>query len=254
MPHKIKLLLTLIAISAATLACATLMGGESTPTNEPVAPTLESPVPIPSATPPPLPTETTAPPPPDGTVPLPGSSLLFADDFSNPGTGWDQYSDEFGGTKYQDNAYFISVNTASYFYWGNPYRTFQDVIIDVTTEMLTDEEDNQLGIICRHADVDNWYALVISADGFAAIRKRSQGSELEMLTEWVPSDAIKKGMSTNQLHAECIGNRLALFVNGVLAVEAFDSDITFGDVGLIAGTLSATKTEILFDDFTVFSP
>ena len=239
MPHKIKLLLTLIAITAVSLACATIMGGD------------------PTSTPEPEPTNTTIPtipPTQSGPVPLPGTSLLFADDFSNTESGWDRYSDTEGITDYIDGVYKIGVNIDTYFYWANPYRTFQDVIIDVEVEMITAEEDNQFGIVCRHADVDNWYALVISADGYAAVRKRYQGSDLEMLSEWVLSDAINTGMTSNQLHAECVGDRLSLFVNGVLAVEAYDSDIPSGDVGLIAGTFSASKTEVLFDDFTVFSP
>lgn len=264
MPHRIKLLLTLIAITAVSLACATITGDNPTSTPEPVPPTPTSeptPIPEPTATPEPVPTDTTVPTtpptesvPPDGSAPLPGSALLFADDFSNTESGWDRYNDNEGITDYQNGAYLVGVYIDTYFYWANPYRTFQDVIIDVEAEMITSEEDNQFGIICRHADVDNWYALVISADGYASVRKRYQGSDLEMLSEWVLSDAINTGMESNQLHAECIGDRLALFVNGVLAVEAFDSDIPSGDVGLIAGTFSATRTEILFDDFAVFSP
>ena len=266
MPHRIKLLLTLIAITAVSLACATILGGNPTATPEPALP-IVTPEPAtatpepPTPTPEPLPTDTSAPDilptqtvPTDGSAPMPGGALLFADDFSNTGSGWDRYSDTEGITDYQDGVYKIGVNIDTYFYWANPYRSFQDVIIDVEAEMITDEEDNQFGIICRHADVDNWYALVISGDGFAAVRKRFQGNDLEMLSEWIPNQAINTGLSSNQLHAECIGNRLALFVNGVLVVEAFDSDIPAGDVGLIAGTFSAPKTEVLFDDFAVFSP
>jgi len=263
LPDKIKLLLILIAITAVSLACAAILEENPTATSEPSEPSVTSEPPtatpetVPTDTA--VPTDTSAPPPTESatngsTAPLPGGAVLFADDFSNPESGWDRYNDTQGITDYHSDAYLIGVYTNTFFYWANPRRTFQDVIIDVEAEMLTTEVDNQLGIICRHADVDNFYALVIGADGFAAIRKRYMGSKIEDLSEWVFSEAINPGMSSNQLHAECIGSRLALFVNGVLVVEAYDLDIPSGDVGLIAGTFSASKTEVLFDDFVVFSP
>jgi len=246
MPPKMKFLLVLVVLAATSLACATLLGEDPTPTSQPLP------------TNPPLPTETTAPPPtqpaPTQDTSLPPSNVLFQDDFSNPESGWDRYDDSDGVTDYMNGAYMIGVYTDTYFYWANPYRTFQDVVVEVDAELMTSEEDNQFGIICRHADVDNWYVLVVSGDGYASIRKRFLGGELEYIADWEESEAINTGMAPNRLRAECVGNRLSLFVNGVLAVEAFDSDISTGDVGLLAGTFSATQAEVLFDNFIVSSP
>ena len=238
MHDKMKLLLILVTVVAASLACATFSGGNSTPTLIPTSP------PPPTSTPPP------APPPTEEPV----DNVLFQDDFSNPESGWDRFNDEEGVTDYLNDGYLIGVYTDTYFYWANPYRTFQDVVIEVDAEMMTDEEDNQYGIICRQTDLDNWYALVISGDGYAAIRKRFQGSDLEYLTDWIVSEAINTGMASNKLRAECVGDRLSLYVNGVLAIEATDSDLVAGDVGLLAGTFTASQTEVFFDNFIVTNP
>ncbi|HAY85380.1 MAG TPA: hypothetical protein DCY42_10805 [Chloroflexi bacterium] len=238
MQHKTKLFLMLVAVVAASLACATFSGNDPAPT---IAPTN-----------PPPPTATA--PPPTATTPPTDDRFLFQDDFSDPNSGWDRFSDEGGGTDYLNGGYLIGVYTDVYFYWANPYRTFQDVIIEVDAELITDEEDNQYGIVCRQTDIDNWYVLVISGDGYASIRKRFLGGDLEYLTDWVESSAINTGMASNKLRAECVGNRLSLYVNGVLAIEAFDSDLVSGDVGLLAGTFSATQTEVMFDNFTVSNP
>ena len=57
------------------------------------------------------------------------------------------------------------------------------------------------------------------------------------------------------MRAECIGSRIALYVNGELVVEVIDSDISHGDAGLLAGTFeNAPEVEVLFDDFTVTQP
>lgn len=183
-----------------------------------------------------------------------GADILFEDDFSNENSGWDRFSDEEGYTDYENGAYKIAVYTDTMFYWANPYESFNDVIIEVQAQKVSGGDAVQYGIICRHQDVDNWYLLMVTADGFAAIRKRYQGSDLEYILEEVPVDSINTGSGTNNLRAECVGSRLSLYVNGVLAVETNDSDITSGDVGLLAGTFDTPNTEVLFDNFVVRKP
>jgi len=183
-----------------------------------------------------------------------GADILYEDDFSNPDSGWDRYSDEEGYTDYENGAYKIAVNTDTMFYWANPYESFNDVIVEVQAQKVSGGDAVQYGIICRHQDVDNWYLLMITADGYGAIRKRYQGSDLEYILDETPVDSINTGNETNNLRAECVGSRLSLYVNGVLAVETNDSDITSGDVGLLAGTFDVPSTEVLFDNFVVRKP
>lgn len=268
MNPKTRILLIMAAFLVASLACATVTGALSTDTPAPVVST-NTPEPLPTDTSEPLPTDTSAPLPTDttevlptnttdptagGVEPMPGGDVLFFDDFSDTSTGWDQYSDEDGITDYSNGAYLIGVYTDTYFYWANPYRSFGDVIVKVETDKALGGDDMQYGIICRHLDVDNFYALVISGDGYAAIRKRYQGSDLNYIAEWVEVPAINSGNAANLLQAECVGNRLSLFVNGTLAVEVYDSDIYSGDVGIMAGNFNQTETEVYFDNFTVQAP
>lgn len=182
------------------------------------------------------------------------ANILFEDDFSSSGSGWDRYEDSEGLTDYSDGTYKIALYTNEMFYWANPYQNFTDVIIEVEAGKVSGGNDMQYGIICRHADIDNWYALVISADGYAAVRKRVQGNELDYIAEWVQVPSINTGNATNNLRAECIGDRLALYVNGSLAIEATDSVISSGDAGLMAGTFEQSSTEVIFDNFVVINP
>lgn len=181
-------------------------------------------------------------------------NILYEDDFSNPDSGWDQYNDGEGFTDYDNGTYKIGVYNDTLFYWANPYENFTDVIIEVQAQKVTGGDDMQYGIICRHEDVDNWYALIISGDGFAAIRKRYNGSELDFVTDWAEVSAINTGNAGNNLRAECIGSQLSLYVNGTLAISANDGDITSGDAGLMAGTFDQASTEVLFDNFVVKKP
>lgn len=191
MSPKTRIALALATLLIASLACTTITQGFSADTPTPVPPT-ETPLPLPTETTAalptdtdtPLPTETTAP-AASSSTPLTGSEILFSDDFSDSNSGWDRYSDAEGSTDYANGNYQIGIYTDNYFYWANPYLTFGDVIVTVEGEKIAGDDDMEYGIICHHVDVNNWYALVISGDGYAYIGKRYQGGDMENITGWV---------------------------------------------------------------------
>ncbi len=254
MSNKTRTFLALTALLLVSLACATLTGGANDPTATPLPPqpTNTTP-PLPTNTSEPLPTDTVSV-PSDGITPLAGGEVLFSDDFSDPNSGWDRFSNEDGITDYSNGAYLMGIYQDTYYFWATPYLNFGDKIVKVETQKISGENDMQYGIICQHMNDDNWYALVISGDGYAAIRKRFLGGELEFIADWVQVPAINTGNAANTLQAECIGGRLTLFVNGEFAIEAYDYDMLNGDVGLMTGTFDQSETEVLFDNFTVQAP
>ncbi len=69
-----------------------------------------------------------------------------------------------------------------------------------------------------------------------------------------PHDAVQQGEATNHLAAECVGNTLTLYVNGVQVDRVTDSTLTDGDVGLIAGSYEESGVDVLFDNFVVTRP
>ncbi len=182
--------------------------------------------------------------------------ILFQDDFSDTGSGWDQYSDSDGSTDYYDGGYRIFINTSRQLFWANPYRSFTDVRVEVDADLIGGSEDNSFGVICRYEDIDNFYALVISSDGYYGIRKRINGGDLEVIGSDALqfSDSINLSGARNHITAECIGSTLSLYANGDLLISVTDSDNSSGDVGLIASTFDVSSTDILFDNFTVYAP
>jgi hypothetical protein len=180
------------------------------------------------------------------------NNILFQDDFSSTRSGWDREDYGDAVTDYGDDIYRIQILTDQYISWSTPYQDFEDVVIEVETYKASGGDDNGFGIICRHEDVENFYFLEISSDGYAWIGKYYQ-AEFELLDSVEDAD-INLGTATNSLRAECVGNRLSLYANGDLLVETFDSDLTHGDVGLVAETYDSPSTEILFDNFIVTKP
>lgn len=184
------------------------------------------------------------------------SPLPFEDNFSSADSGWDRMSEDNFSTDYLDGYYVISIQTKEYMAWANPGKNFTDTHIEVEATYIGGGLDNHFGVICRAENLDNFYVLMISSDGFYAIAKRLNGDSLSVIgyDRFEYSDAILQGVATNHIQADCVGDKLSLTVNGTLLIEVQDTSFSAGDVGLMAGTFNVTDTEIAFDNFIVTSP
>jgi hypothetical protein len=185
-------------------------------------------------------------------------SVLFQDDFSDSNSGWDHSSTQNGSTDYESGGYRIHVDTANYEKWANPSKVFQDdVRIEVDATKTGGPDNNDFGVLCRYQDTDNYYQLVITSDGYAAIIKLENGKATVISSsdgKLQSVDGINSGAATNHIRADCIGSDLSLYANGTQVATASDSSYTGGDVGLSGGTYDTGGTDILFDNFYVYAP
>ena len=186
--------------------------------------------------------------------PLP-EGVLFQDDFSDTSSGWDRVDVSEGITDYADGVYRIYVNTDNTDVWANPGLNFTDTIIEVEATKVGGPDDNDYGVICRYGDVDNFYIFIISSDGYYGILRVVDGTQ-ELLgdTEMMYSDAIITGYATNTIMADCIGSTLTLYANSTQLISVEDTNLTSGDVGLLAGSFDTPGTDIHFDNFVVRHP
>lgn len=187
-------------------------------------------------------------------APPPPGSLLFQDDFSRETSGWGHQESHGYRVGYVDGAYEIRIDSPETLAWGTPRFDLGDVRLDVDTR-AEGPIDNAFGLICRYQDPENFYFLLISSDGFSGIGQVRDG-ERSLLTgiALLPSDAILQGPGPNHLRAECLGPRLTLWVNGLLAQEALVAGWERGDVGVITGSYEEPGVVVRFDNFTVTQP
>jgi hypothetical protein len=219
---RLRVILVLLALTSATLACQKVssIAGESLAINQDNA-----------------------------------GRLLFQDDFSDAKSGWDSLSNEDGITDYDNGQYRILVNTTNTDVWANPGLNFTNTIIEVDATKAGGDDNNDLGVICRYKDSNNFYFFVISSDGYYGIGKFKDGQQVLVGMESMPpTDAVRQGNATNHILAECNGSTLRLVVNGQQLAETTDSDFTSGDAGLLAGSFENPGTDILFDNFIVREP
>ena len=190
------------------------------------------------------------------TYEIQSGEVQFQDDFSNQSSGWLRiHDDNTSSLDYVDSSYQILVNQSHTVLWSGPDLQFTDVQIEVDATKVQGPENDDFGVVCRAQDQHNFYFLVISSDGYYGIGKVRAGvQELISMTGMPPSEDIYKGHSTNHLRADCIGEDLSLYVNGVHLATVQDAEFISGDAGLLAGTFDDPGTTIRFDNFSVLMP
>ena len=190
--------------------------------------------------------------------PASSKTVLFSDDFSDTSSGWDSYTSDDGTvvTDYANGGYRIFVNKPKFLTWANPGKSFDgDVVIGVDATKTGGPEDNEFGLICRYQDENNFYIFKISSDGYAQIGKYANGNYVGLSGDQMEQvSGINSGKSTNHLRADCLGDTLTLSANDNQLITAKDSDFKSGDAGLYAGTFDTEGTDVLFDNFLVTKP
>lgn len=181
--------------------------------------------------------------------------ILFVDDFSSQTGGWRTHEDRLSYAGYDQGGFRLSVDQPNFLIWSVPGLNFQDIHVYTKAQKLAGPEDNLYGLVCRYQDKHNFYAFVISSDGYYGIYRKQAGYlSLMGSTKMGFSEAIYHGSEPNQIMAICRGDQLALVVNDTKLVQVRDDTFSFGDVGMIVGNLAETGTNILFDYFIVAKP
>jgi hypothetical protein len=184
-----------------------------------------------------------------------GGTVLFQDNFSDPNSGWDVWSNSNSLASYEQGGLRIQVNQSHFDFWSRPGKRYDQVILKVSATKLAGPDDNDYGLICRYKNRDNFYAFLISSDGYGGILKVQNGQYgLISGSNLQYSDVIKEGSSRNDLMAICSGNDLKLIVNGKQVAQAKDNELISGEVGVLAGAYGTPGVDILFNDFKAIKP
>lgn len=184
--------------------------------------------------------------------------LLFFDDFSNTDSGWYTNGDPTNLGLYSGGGYVVQIKQSNAGLWAMPGRLFSDVRIEVLATKQGGDNDNVIGLMCRISGAGgsaDFYAFMISSDGFYGIGKRINSGDLVLINQnqMQFSSEILQGEATNKITAICSGPRLALYVNDTKLVEVSDDALSSGQVGVFAASHPNPGTSIFFDDFAVYS-
>lgn len=177
--------------------------------------------------------------------------ILFADDFSDPNSGWPTGQNERGEFEYRLSGYRIFVTEQDAVLWVSTDRVHEDLSIAVDVKLVS-STNGYHGLLCRIQDEQNFYYFVVNQSGEYTIGKYKNAEFQSLLPEgWQQSNAIGLGDQNNRLQADCVGNTLRFYVNDTLLVEVVDSDFASGFSGMLAAALDAQGYEVLYDNFRI---
>ena len=183
-------------------------------------------------------------------------TLLDSDDFSTNANGWGTMDRTGGEIAYEYEGLTIKVNTPNFSYLTVDGKKFTDSRIEIDAVLLEGPSNDNFGVVCRYKDIENYYAFVISHDGYFGIYKvkdgvLTMGNDTGSLEY---SDVIRKGGVVNHISATCQGDILTLRVNDSLLSQIQDSSFSDGQVGLIASAYSDPGVKVLFDNLEIYQP
>ncbi len=196
----------------------------------------------------------TTPTPSTEVQPLPENFILvYEDDFSNTGSGWDDAFDRFTTKQYGNNRYYIEVTTSNLVAWGLANRDIANFRLQVDATQESGPNNNGYGILFRFQDRDNYYRFDVSGEGYYLLSKFYKG-EWTTLVPWTASSALNVGQATNVLMVEAIGPNIRIFANGVELAQAQDNALTHGNFGFFANTFTDPNLVVSFDNIELWAP
>lgn len=237
MKNNKPIILAIVVLTLAALACQTLSGGGD-------AESLESPViEIP-------------------TIEVPEFSepeflsdeVILSDDFSS--SQWGTGTDVDSAVEYVDDALNFIVFTENFFVWSTPdAEDYKNVHLEVTVINNGTDRSTAFGLVCNmQSGGMSGYYVAMTPGGKYAIAKATTGETDLFLTnndKWADSDLIPENADSYRIGMDCGNGSLALYVDGQLIDSVTDASYTSGSVAVFAwsGEEVGVITNVSFDDF-----
>ena len=178
------------------------------------------------------------------------AGAIYYDDFSSNTSGWDRSETDLGGADYLDGKYHFIIDELNTDYFSTLYRNYADIGLQVDAQWVEGPYDNNYGLLCRYQDEKNFYAGLISSDGYYGILKIENGKYTVLgHAAMLPSEILAIPDATYHLRLECYQDSLFFYVNDTLLDVQQDKTFASGDVGLLAGSFESAGVHVAFDDF-----
>ncbi len=201
-------------------------------------------------------------PPPDALALPPGESsagpgrILYADNFSDPASGWPVQSSDAATRRvgYADGEYYVARLPGS---GGSPYvmreEPFGDFLLEVDARLLEPTADAYVFVDFRRQPGGEHYSFVVAPDEGAFIVRRNTDRTGVTVLDWTRAAAIQPGPATNRLGVRARGDELTLLVNGEAVGQARAEDTRAGGFGFGVGSLNDGAAEARFRNLVITS-
>ena len=186
--------------------------------------------------------------------PVPGPErLLFADDFDDASSGWGTATGPNGTIEYRDGRLEFTLSGSNAPAVSTFGGRFGDAVAEVEATTIGGPLDNALGIVARYQDNGNYYAFLVSADGYYSILHFLDGQAVwDQQWEFAGLTGIQTGVSSNRLRVLAQGPMLRFYVNGQLRGVIEDPLWQEGQMGVFAGVFEESGVRVGFDEWRVW--
>ncbi|MGJ3239271.1 MAG: hypothetical protein ACFE0Q_11240 [Anaerolineae bacterium] len=187
------------------------------------------------------------------TIDVSVGEIALDESFTAPDS-WQSLTDVAGNRFVRDGRYEMRLIQPDLIYTSLSTQTYDNAIITVETERLSQEPNDGYGVVCRASDENNGMHFYISSDGFwrifAFVDERARP-----FMPWTASETINQGENArNILTAVCVNDYFALYINGELAGEVRDGTFLQGQVGMSMILFEEqSEVSIAFDNLRVWS-
>lgn len=178
--------------------------------------------------------------------------VLFSDTFDNNANGWLTGVFDGGSILIEDGVYRVEINDLDSYFLGDRPDVYSSIILVVDAQVTQRAGDGEFGFVCDVQDNDDFTALEITEDGYAAIWKFENG-EFISIVDWTYYDFIANG-GVFRLSAYCGPDRLTLAVNNNIVAQGYDPNYQSGRVGLFVWPFEIPNLQVEFDNFYLLNP
>ncbi|MEE4195392.1 MAG: hypothetical protein V2J07_09360, partial [Anaerolineae bacterium] len=138
-------------------------------------------------------------------------SIIMVDEFSADDGKWMTTVDpDYSMVGYQADGLRFVINAANKDYFSLYKKPYDHAILDVDVTKLAGPDNNVMGIVCRYQDINNYYAFLISSDGYYGIVSRVNGIH-QVLPDgqlYFNENVIRRGNDINHIRVGCVQSAL----------------------------------------------
>lgn len=147
--------------------------------------------------------------------PVSGSTgaILYATTFDNYADEWSQFDGQMS-SKIGDGVLRIAINAANDGAFSLLNYNFADFDVRINGTRLSEAEQyDEMGLLFRFHDADNYYIFKIRGDGFYRVERRKD-KVTDVLSEWHAAPAILQGLNVNnQMRVVGQGDTFKFYIN-----------------------------------------
>lgn len=179
------------------------------------------------------------------------AGVLLLEDFSDEAGGWITEETDVVERGYEDDEYFIDVLEPGNVVWSFAADDYRNVVMEIDITYAGEADIAAYGLSCRRNQDNNMYEVHLFPDQEVVIWRVDDFGGRVALQRWTDVVPLEPGEARNILRMACMGDTIAVAVNGVYLGSVTDSTYQHGQVGLVVGSFEEGDVEVRFDNLAV---